>query len=131
MTRTYWQDRTTDEWHSDSCEGDERQGGGGCARNCPTRAAMNGYPIRCDLLGCCDEGHYHFDTLDQLRDWLTDDYREDGIPIDCPEPWPLGGAWKDAADAEGWLDAWDRENEAQAARDWIWERAAQRAGVKL
>lgn len=129
--RTYVYDRWNDEWHTDSCEGDERQGGGGCTSSCPTRAAMLGFPVRCDLLDCCDEPHYHFDSLDQLRDWLTEPFREDGIPIDCMNLFRWGAAWDSAADAEGWIEAWDRENEAQAARDWIWERAAERAGVKL
>ena len=131
MSRTYFQDPWSRDWHSTDCEGDERQGGGGCSTHCPSTALLQGYPIRCDLLGSCDEPHYHFETLDQLRDWLTDTFREDGVPIDCREPYPLHGSWKDADDAEGWLAQWDAQEERGAVAGMIWERAAERAGVKL
>ena len=82
-----------------------------------------------DPCSCCDTPGYHFDTLDQLRDWLSSPYREEGVPLDVTEFGTVGGAWDDAAEASEWLESYDRETEREVMRDWILEHSGARGRI--
>lgn len=109
--------------HTADCEPE------GCSPGCPTRAEIAGFPLREDLAGRSDEPLYHFDTLDQLHDWLDSPFREDDVPIDCVKPLPLHSSWENAADAEGWLLDYEDEQDRQIAREWFMGLAGVRGRI--
>lgn len=90
---------------------------------------------RCD---CCSEGpgglgFWHFDTLAQLRCWLDDPGREEGIDIDVADipGIPFAMAFVSAGEAAAWLAEYDEQMAEELAMERELERRAERVGAKL